>query len=379
MPWRVLFMISSMRRGGSEQQTLLLLRHLDRSKFHPHLFLLDQNGEWMSRVPPDVTIHSYDADATRAGFYFPGRILRDQTNQLMHVLRNASIDVVYDRTFFMSMIAGPACSRLAIPRVSTIVSPPAQALPQLESRFLQLKRRRLAKAYMQSRSVVAVSKAAAESAKSYYGLPDEKLTVIHNGVDIEAIAAAARQKELPASDFLTLVCIGRMTAEKGQRDLLEALAIYPATEQPIRLWMIGDGPLRGELQNLALESSGRHQIEFLGALSNPAPYIAAADTLVLPSRFEGMPNVVLEAMALGTPVIATRAGGTLELERDKPTILWCKAGDPKSLADALRNISTDRRSAQSRADNASELVAQYHDIESVTRNIERRLLGEAEL
>ncbi len=66
------------------------------------------------------------------------------------------------------------------------------------------------------------------------------------------------------------------------------------------------------------------KLEFLGTQHNPLPYVAAADALVLPSHFEGMPNVVLEAMALGTPVIATRAGGTVELEREKPTILWAQ-------------------------------------------------------
>ena len=376
MSRRVLFMISSLRRGGSEQQTLLLLQHLDRSKFEPHLFVLDRDGEWMYRVPPDVAVHSYDPTAANAGIYLPGRILRDQTNQLGQLLRQASIDVVYDRTFQMSMIAGPACVQLRIPRVSTIVSPPDQAIPLIESRFVKLKRQRLAKAYSQSRAVVAVSQVVAASASSYYGLPREKLTVIHNGVDFEAIAEAAGQIEVPASDQLTLACVGRMTSEKGHQDLIEALAVYPHGAPPIRLWMIGDGPLRGLLQDQVTESCRRHQVEFLGALSNPAPYIRAADVLVLPSRFEGMPNIVLEAMALGTPVIATRAGGTVELERDAPTVLWCQASDPNSLTDALQSFVANRKDAEMRADNAKELVHQHHEAEMVTRKIEQLLASE---
>ncbi len=377
MSCRVLFMISSMHRGGSEQQTLLLLRHLDRSRFQPHLFLLDRDGEWMSKLPDDVTVHSYHQEATSSGIYFPGRVLRDQTHQLKHLLSEQSIDVVYDRTFQMTMIAGPACHALSIPRVSTIVSPPAQAVPQVASRFVTLKRRRLAHAYSQSRHVVAVSQAAADSAKSYYGLADEQLTVVHNGVDIEGLAVSAAQTAVTKSDSLMLVCVGRMTEEKGQGDLLEALAMLPPGAPPIRLLLIGDGPLRSELQMMATESWSRHQVEFVGAVSNSAPYIASADGLVLPSRFEGLPNVVLEAMALGTPVIATRAGGTMELERDQPTILWCDAMDPRSLAGAIHNFSIDRESANKRAVNASELVGRHHEITAVTRKVEQLLLDES--
>ena len=79
------------------------------------------------------------------------------------------------------------------------------------------------------------------------------------------------------------------------------------------------------------------------------PYIAAADALVLPSRFEGLPNVVMEAMAIGTPVIATRAGGSMELQRDEPTAIWTNPGDPASLADALVQLATDPDAGKKRA------------------------------
>ncbi len=194
MPDRVLTMISSMRGGGSEQQTLLLLRHLDRSKFTPHLYLLERTGDLMSRVPEDVIVHSFEDAASSGGFYFPGRVLRQQVQHLQGLLQRESIDVIYDRTFHMSMIAGPAGKACGVPRVSTIVSPPEHALPLVESRFVGLKRRRLAKAYQQSRSVIAVSQQAATSAMEYYDLPSDRIHVIHNPVDIEAVRKAASEQ-----------------------------------------------------------------------------------------------------------------------------------------------------------------------------------------
>ena len=374
MPHRALLMISSMRGGGSEQQTLLLLRHLDRSLFTPHLYLLERAGELMSDLPDDVRVHSFDELEQEGGFYLPGRVMRRQVGHLRDLLRRESIDVIYDRTFHMTMIAGPAGRATNVPRVSTIVSPPELAVPLVESRFVELKRRRLAKAYRQSHRIVAVSRQAAQSAQRYYGLPNDAVEVIHNPVDRAAIGEAAKATAASRDDRLTLVCVGRMSEEKGHRDLVSAIiqaqSRWPDDAPPLRLWMVGDGPLRGELEAQWRGNSRQHTIEFLGMQRNPTPWIAAADALVLPSHFEGMPNVVLEAMSLGTPVIATRTGGTIELERDQPTILWAQPNDPESIVDAILQFLGDRDAAQRRCSAAKAMIETYHDAGHATRSIE---------
>jgi glycosyltransferase involved in cell wall biosynthesis len=237
-------MVSSLRGGGSEQQTLLLLQHLDREQFTPQLYLLDRDGDWLSRVPADVQVHAYSDARRPAAVYVPGRALRDQTQHLQQLIRQQSIDIVYDRTFHMTMIAGPACARVSVPRVSTIVSPPEFALPSVEKKFVRLKRRRLARAYRQSHAVVAVSQAAAKSAAGYYGIAADQIHVIPNGVDAKAVWIAAQQVNVDRDERLTLVCMGRMTAEKGHADLIDAVAEtesgWPPATPPIRLWMIGD-------------------------------------------------------------------------------------------------------------------------------------------
>lgn len=380
MPTRVLLMISSMRGGGSEQQTLLLLRHLDRTKFSPQLYLTHRAGELLSSVPEDVPIHSFAEIRDRSGFYYPGRELRRQTSHLQSLIEQEKIEVIYDRTFHMTMVAGPASQATGTPRVSTIVSPPERALPLVESRFVSLKRRRLANAYRQSHTVVAVSQHAADSAEQYYGLPSKSVRVIHNPVDIDQLQTAAGASSPNRDQRLTLVCVGRMSEEKGHRDLVQAVIAtqerWPEGAPPLRLWIVGDGPLRCELESKWIAASGQHAIEFLGTQRNPAPWIAAADALVLPSMFEGMPNVVLEAMALGTPVIATSIGGVTELEREEPTILWVEPGQPESMAEAIIQLQQDREAAAQRAANAEAMLHEHHDVEQTTRKIEQ-LLEEA--
>ena len=179
---------------------------------------------------------------------------------------------------------------------------------------------------------------------------------------------------------MTLVCVGRMTREKGHRDLLEALVLsetrWPEGLPPLCLWLIGDGPLRRDLSQFWASQQSRHDVQFWGHQTNAVAAIKQADALVLPSRFEGMPNVVLEAMALGTPVIATRAGGTTELEGDEPTLLWSQPGQPDSLADALIAFASDPKAAQQRVESALRLVARHHDVRGAIDRIEQLLSSE---
>ncbi len=367
-----------MRGGGSEQQTLLLLQHLDRSLFTPHLYLTERIGDRLPSVPGDVTIHAYSDAPAQTGLYYPGRAIHHQTKHLCQLLRREAIEVIYDRTFHMTMIAGPAGRRCKVPRVSTIVSPPELAVPMVENRFIWLKRKRLARAYRRAHRVLAVSQQAADSAERFYGLPSGSTDVVRNPVDIQRITELARQHPPERDDRLTLVCVGRMTEEKGHRDLITAIRIaessWPSHLPPIRVWMIGDGPLRSGLESQWATSGGACEIEFLGKQANPAPYIKNADALILPSHFEGMPNVVLEAMALETPVIATRVGGTIELQRDHPTILWAQPQKPESLADAIVEFANNRPAAQERAQAAKSMIEQHHDVSKCVARIQAHLL-----
>ncbi|TWT54168.1 4-alpha-N-acetylgalactosaminyltransferase [Rubripirellula amarantea] len=376
-------MISSMRGGGSERQTLLLLKHLDRQVFEPHLYMTEAEGCLLAEVPQDVVIHSYQPSDAASGFYFPGRILRDQTRHLLSVLDAARIDVIYDRTFHMTMLAGSAATSRSIPRVSTIVSPPERAVPMVEKRFVQIKKRRLAKAYRQSTSVIAVSQQAAASAVHYYGLSPEDVVVVANPVDVDEVTSqsAASVSVSRSANAITFICVGRMTAEKGQRNLIEALSLLESdTNVPsLEVWFVGDGPLRVDVENLARRTLSRHQVRFLGHQDNAPAWIASADALILPSLFEGMPNVVLEAMAIGKPVIATRAGGTVELQRDEPTMFMAEPGNPTSIAAAIRTYCDNPELIEQHVDAAKRLIDEHHNISKNVNRIETIMKDAANL
>lgn len=366
-----------MDAGGSERQTLLLLRHLDRRLFQPVLFLTHHRGSLLPDVPDDVKVLACDwdeaAEDMRRGrtrrLNWPGRRLQQNTQFLIDCIRRERIDVVYDRTFHMTMLAGPAARRAGVPHVSTIVSLPERAFPLLERKFRWWKKRRLVRAYRGATSVIAVSDAVAASAIAFYGLNAASITTVHNPVDRARLLTEATQPtEWTPRQGCNLACVGRMSEEKGQADLVEALA--QLAEKNWHLWLIGDGPRRHSLETSAEQSKLTEKIHFVGHTDHVAAIVARCQLLVLPSHFEGMPNVVLEAMVLGVPVIATDAGGTAELVGQGRLATLVPAANPIALRDAIAGFLRDPKPHLLRAQQAQLEVEREHSVERIIPRIE---------
>lgn len=352
-PCRVLLMAGSLEGGGSELQTLLLLQHLDRKRFAPELYLTYRRGPLLSQVPSDVPVHAFDDTHRAARLWWPGREHRRRVKHLRDLLRTRKIDVIYDRTFHMTLIAGPAASD-RVPRVSTIVSPPDRDLPHSEKRFLHWKKLQLARSYRQSRVVLAVSDAVRAAAIEYYRIAADQVVTLYSpitGIDVELLNLAQQRRD--ANDpCIRLICVGRMTTEKGQERLLEGVEVlrqqlgrnFPKLD----LCFVGDGPQRtGLVERASRMVDGLLSIEFLGQQDRATVLrrIAVSDLLVSPSAHEGLPNVVLEACALGTPVLATDVGGTAEIltsVNDAGFSGLIDSNEPTIIAIGLKKFLSDR-------------------------------------
>lgn len=383
-----MMMISSLDGGGSEQQTLMLAKHLDRDRFAPELLVLRRGGVLEPAVPADVPIHCLTELAKPTRIYWPGSVHRAQVKALARLLTEREVDVVYDRTFHMSLIASPACDQVQVPRVSTIVSPPSFAVPLNAGRFVWIKRRRLAEAYRKAARVIAVSYAVASDARKYYGLR-RGIDVVLNPVDLDKLRQQALQPvTLPNISRFTMVCVGRMSAEKGQKILLDALAHLKSQVRPIALpqvVFVGDGPLRGRLEQQALALGIAEDVIFAGHISVAAPHIANADLLVLPSLFEGFPNVVLEAMALKTPVLAAdipvirqfgRIGPTAQ-DRGHDCVATFECGNAVSLSMKIQSVQLNSTARRSRVKAAERLIETSLSLQSQLPRLENYLLQAA--
>lgn len=207
------------------------------------------------------------------------------------------------------------------------------------------------------------------------------LVVINNPVDSERIRELARSAlpllPAPASSAssgsgrtVRLVAAGRLSAEKGFDLLIEAIAACPDLD--IQLDLLGTGRLETELKEMSRALGVDERVRFLGFQENPYAFFARADAFVLSSRFEGFPNVVLEALASGTPVIATPApGGIRQILAAVPE---CEIADSVSAPDLALAF---RRWIERRPGRVGGAAIQPYSVDRIVRLYEDEILNVA--
>ncbi|MBL8604384.1 MAG: glycosyltransferase [Myxococcales bacterium] len=225
-----------------------------------------------------------------------------------------------------------------------------------------------------ARRVVAVAQSAADIV-AREGVTPGNIVVIANAVDARDLQSSLDREAARAALGLSPeayvgVVIGRLSHEKGQDVALDALAEARQQGAAVTLAFAGDGPDREALEALARARGLTDAVHFLGHQREVGRVYAAADLLVLPSRSEAMPNVLLEAMTLGVPVVSTRVGGVPEVARDGVDALIVPSEDPSALAAAI--VATVR-DPEARARRVAEAKAVTHARHDPARRAERYL------
>ncbi len=315
---RVVFSIGAMHGGGSERQMVLLLRHLDRTLFEPYLYLVYKSGPLLDQIPHDVPVVSFDTRVTASKIYFPGLMHSRRVRDYAKFLQEVKADVSYDRTFLMTLITAAGAQKVGVPNVSTIVTNPETGFAPVAGRFQGIKKRILHRLYNNSAQVLAVSDGAREAAIRFYGIQPDRIATLLNGVDVEWIQQQAglpihdswwngEKRNPTASRIFRVVTAGRLNRQKGFHLLIAAMAEVRQTLSDIdfRVAILGDGPDQEALQKQIEDSNLQNAVRLTGFQNNAIAWYRSADVFVLPSLIEGMPNVLLEAMACGTAVIST--------------------------------------------------------------------------
>jgi glycosyltransferase involved in cell wall biosynthesis len=301
---RLLFLIPTLTGGGAERVVVTLLQHLNRARFELALAVVDtRDAAFRDQVPADVEFIDLGCLRVRQALPKLGLLLwRRQPDVVMSTLGHLNLALAIVRPLL------PDSTRY-IARETTIVS----------NGIAQYSRPRLwawayRRYYNRFERVICQSRAMRDDLVAHFEVDAKRTVVIHNPVDQARIAAALA---LPAQSvtppgLLRVVAAGRLSGEKGFDMLLDALTL--TRRRDLHLTILGDGPLRAELTSRADSLGIADRVRFAGFLVNPYPTIGAADLFVLSSRYEGFPNVVLEALACGIPVVAMPApGGVREI------------------------------------------------------------------
>lgn len=397
-PLAVCCVIGALTPGGSERQMLGILQQLDRRRFRPHLFTFYRHGSLGDQVPADVPHFCYEEQVgpLRNG-WIPGGIQRKLSRRLAQYLLEQQIDVVYDRTFPVAWVTGPACLRTNTAYINTIVENPYRGFATAAGRGRWWKYQQLRRIYRHAAAVLSVSQGLTDAASRYFRLPAERFTCCYNFVDPRRLAridqAAAirrnemlgnfahgvtsdRQKNSPAGRPLRLVAIGRLHWQKGLDYLLRAVAELHGSGLPLELQLVGDGPAAAELRQLAAELRVQDKVQWLGWHSEPIDTLAQTDLLVLPSLTEGLPNSLLEALLVGVPAIASDCDyGPRELTEAGRWATLVPPGDVTALAREIAAFFRDPTVAQARAAEARQHLRPRFAPELACRQLEAHLLA----
>jgi glycosyltransferase involved in cell wall biosynthesis len=226
--------------------------------------------------------------------------------------------------------------------------------------FAEASQNRLAEKLTAAEFVVAVSDDAKRKAEEALRPGDRgKIHTVRMGLDLGRFAPSTERRAV--GDTVSVLCLGRLVERKGHRFLIEAIAGIEGME----LVIAGDGPERRNLEELAKSLGVSNRIEFAGLVGQDEALelYHHADVFCLPSLAEGLPTVLIEAMACGVAVVSTRIDGVPELISDGEDGLLCEAGDPGALAAALQRLVGDpaERERLGRAGRAK--VERLHDLD----------------
>jgi glycosyltransferase involved in cell wall biosynthesis len=212
--------------------------------------------------------------------------------------------------------------------------------------------------------VVAVSDDAASLCVEKDGLPLKKVSRIWNGIDISEFAFRG------PIDSPIAICVARLVPEKDHANLIQAISIASRTVPNLKLRIVGDGLLRLPLEKLVVEIKASEHVEFLGEQENVPELLATSGFYVSSSLSEGVSLTILEAMAVGLPVIATSVGGNPEIVVESTTGMLVPASNPQMLANAIIEMCRCRADWQTMGENGRRRVAECFDVRTMTKNYE---------
>jgi glycosyltransferase involved in cell wall biosynthesis len=358
---RVLFVTDEMEVGGTQRQIVHIARSLDPIRFEPTVvyfcnrsFLVDdleKAGVRVLEVPKR------------------GRIDVGFVRRFVTFLQDGKFDVMHCFAF-SGELWGAIARRLV----------PANARPALITSvrnkydwYSPLQWRVKRWTALESSQVIANSRAGGEHARERMRLPPASVNVVYNGVADISVGLPLMPPRIDG-DLVRILFVGRLVEQKNVPVLLRAIKRladqHDAGKTPFRVRLAGDGPLRGALEAQVSALGISDVVEFLGERSDTAALMASSDFVVSPSFREGLSNVILEAMMVGRPVIASAVGGSVELIEQNGNGLLFASDDEAELADAMRKLAGDAALRKRLGETGRQHAVQRYTVAAMVKTME---------
>jgi glycosyltransferase involved in cell wall biosynthesis len=310
---KICFVLPSLAGGGAERAAVQILNGLDASKWDRSMYLFRREGPYLGEVASGIELHS-GAGGSRASRWLELRRFIAATNP----------DLVVAFLSYFSVLSAVRAAMTGARVIFNQQTPMSAFLEDADYEWRRpVQKRGLAAAtragYNAVDLIVTSSQGVARDLTAAFGVDPARVRVVGNPVDVDAVRAASAEPLDPAHaerwQRPVIVAAGRLADAKNYPLLIDALALL-RQRVPAMLFVLGEGERGADLRRYAAERGLAEAIVWCGFQSNPWKFMARADVFALTSRYEGFGNVLVEAMASGTPVVATRSPGTESIIRD---------------------------------------------------------------
>lgn len=374
---RVAYVMTPITFGGAEKVNLNFLNNVNRDNFiiDPILFLRPwENATVFESELEGQCISFTPIPVARSEKFDAFRIVRS-LRILKQLLELHSYDLIHTHGYLADILGFMVSKYLKIPIISTCHGFIYEGAKLSLYNYVDcLLLRRFTK-------IITVSKNIRDELIGK-GVESNLITVIgncpqthHHDSDRNASRNAIRNDNHIDSQELVVGYVGRLSSEKGISYLMKALALMKCNSFPVKLLIIGEGPQREALEDMAVSLHVADQVVFIGFKSNIDDWLTAIDILVLPSLTEGSPMILLEAMSHGVPCIASAVGDIPQVIDSGIDGLLVAPGNPKELSDAISSLCTDKEKREDLSINAKQKISLKYNITNWTAKIENVYLN----
>lgn len=335
---KIAFVLPSLAAGGAERVLITLMNHLDPEKFLPEFITLSDQGPSGAWIAPHISRHALGEKRVRSGLApLAGLLRRIKPDTVVSTMAHMNFGVLLLRPFLGRRV------RLVVREANV----PSSILQDATHPFFgrsALVRAAYKTLYPTADLVISPSQRILEEFSTRLHMSVRNHALLYNPVDEERIRASLSPFPRAApfgASTVVFAAAGRLHRQKGFDRLVATLSGGFAMPDGLdwRLDLLGEGPERPALERQIQEAGLENRITLRGLVTPPWPWMAAADAFLLPSRWEGLPNVILEALCAGTKTIATaEAGGIAEIAAATAPGTVTVAEDMEAFTEAMRRV-----------------------------------------
>ncbi len=321
---KIVFVIHELTVGGAERVIVNIMNNIDRNKYEIHLIIFKNIGELKDELKDDIIIHDLQVLSVKKGLFKLYKTIKDLNPEILFS------GIAHVNLMISMMIPFLPKNIKFIARETNTVSMQLQTEKQawIYKIMYQL-------FYNNYQLIIAQSNYMKNDLVQNYSIEENKIKVIYNPVDLKKIKDKLNGNEISfPKDQCNLIVVGGLRYQKGYDILLQSIT---KLNSKYHLYFIGNGKEKESLIKLISHLNINDRVHFLGFQNNPYQYMAQANIMVLSSRYEGLPNVVLEANICGLPVVAFDCpGGTSEVIENGVNGFLVECGNKEKLANKIQ-------------------------------------------